>query len=118
MIYEYSHTKHFLQHPAVSECVILGLPDKDYGEIVGALIVPHADVKAKRDQESKPVLTLEELSTWAKEKIAPYKVSQHDHFCFLSVYKIYNVKERSEEKILNYVSMIQLNRDVKLHNNV
>ncbi|XP_068470500.1 probable CoA ligase CCL8 isoform X2 [Phaseolus vulgaris] len=63
-----------IEHPAVSECVILGLPDKDYGEIVGALIVPHADVKAKRDQESKPVLTLEELSTWAKEKIAPYKI--------------------------------------------
>ncbi|CAJ1951133.1 unnamed protein product [Sphenostylis stenocarpa] len=71
---EYSQSEHFLQHPAVSECCVLGLPDKDYGEIVGAIIVPHADVKRKRDQESKPVLSLEELSTWAKDKIAPYKI--------------------------------------------
>ncbi|RDX88379.1 Malonate--CoA ligase, partial [Mucuna pruriens] len=61
-------------HPAISECCVLGLPDKDYGEIVGAIIVPQADVKRKRDQESKPVLSLEELSTWAKDKIAPYKI--------------------------------------------
>ncbi|KAK7389560.1 hypothetical protein VNO78_24705 [Psophocarpus tetragonolobus] len=63
-----------IEHPAVSECCVLGLPDKDYGEIVGAIVVPQADVKGKRDQESKPVLSLEELSTWAKDKIAPYKI--------------------------------------------
>jgi len=74
-----------LQHPAVSECCILGLPDKDYGEIVGAIIVPDAGVKEKRDQESKPVLSLEELTTWAKDKIAPYKVFQHDHCLFFLV---------------------------------
>jgi len=69
----------FLQHPAVSECCVLGLPDKDYGEIVGAIIVPEAGVKRKRDEESKPTLTLEELSIWAKDKIAPYKVLRRDH---------------------------------------
>ncbi|MED6112640.1 putative CoA ligase ccl8 [Stylosanthes scabra] len=63
-----------LEHQAVSECCVLGLPDKDYGEVVGAIIVPEADVKRKRDEESKPVLSLEELSTWAKDKIAPYKI--------------------------------------------
>jgi malonyl-CoA/methylmalonyl-CoA synthetase len=46
----------------------LGLPHKEYGEIVGAIIVPEAD------EESKPALSLEELSTWAKDKLAPYKV--------------------------------------------
>ncbi|KAH1240313.1 Malonate--CoA ligase [Glycine max] len=67
---------HFLivVHPAVSECCVLGLPDKDYGEIVSAIVVPEADVKRKQDQESKPVLSLEELSNWAKDKIAPYKI--------------------------------------------
>ncbi|KDO35827.1 hypothetical protein CISIN_1g046846mg, partial [Citrus sinensis] len=31
--------------------------------------------KAKRDQEkSKPVLSLQELCTWAKDKLAPYKL--------------------------------------------
>lgn len=63
-----------MQHPAVSECCVLGLPHKEYGEIVGAIIVPEADVKQKRDEESKPALSLEELSTWAKDKLAPYKV--------------------------------------------
>ncbi|XP_047174376.1 probable CoA ligase CCL8 isoform X2 [Vigna umbellata] len=62
-----------IEHPAISECCILGLPDNDYGEIVGAIVVLH-DVKEKRDQESKPTLSLEELSTWAKDKIAPYKI--------------------------------------------
>ncbi|KAJ1388768.1 AMP-dependent synthetase/ligase [Sesbania bispinosa] len=64
----------FLQHPAVSECCVLGLPDKDYGEIVVAIIVPEAGAKQKRDEESKPALSLEELSTWAKDKLAPYKI--------------------------------------------
>lgn len=53
---------------------MLGLPDKDYGEVVGAIIVPREDAKKKAEQESKPVLTLEELSSWAKERLAPYKV--------------------------------------------
>ncbi|XP_014516768.1 malonate--CoA ligase isoform X2 [Vigna radiata var. radiata] len=63
-----------IEHPAILECCILGLPDNDYGEIVGAIVVLHPDVKEKRDQESKPALSLEELSTWAKDKIAPYKI--------------------------------------------
>lgn len=57
-----------IEHPAVSECCVLGLPHKEYGEIVGAIIVPEAD------EESKPALSLEELSTWAKDKLAPYKI--------------------------------------------
>ncbi|RHN58668.1 putative long-chain-fatty-acid--CoA ligase [Medicago truncatula] len=63
-----------IEHPAVSECCVLGLPHKEYGEIVGAIIVPEADVKRKRDEESKPALSIEELSTWAKDKLAPYKI--------------------------------------------
>ncbi|PNY11574.1 malonate-CoA ligase-like protein, partial [Trifolium pratense] len=66
-------------HPSVSECCVLGLPHKEYGEIVGAIIVPESDVKRKRDEESKPALSLEELSTWAKDKLAPYKVWWHGH---------------------------------------
>lgn len=53
---------------------MLGLPDKDYGEVVCAVIVPHEDAKKKAEQEAKPALTLEELSGWAKERLAPYKV--------------------------------------------
>ena len=63
-----------MQHPIVSECCVLGLPDKAYGEAVCAIIVPEADAKRNQGEESKPVISLEELSTWAKDRLAPYKV--------------------------------------------
>nr|GMC78193.1 Malonate--CoA ligase [Ipomoea batatas] len=63
-----------LEHPAISECCVLGLPDKDYGEAVCAIVVPEAELKQKLELESRSVLTLQELSAWAKEKLAPYKI--------------------------------------------
>ncbi|KAF5739160.1 malonate--CoA ligase [Tripterygium wilfordii] len=63
-----------LEHPAVAECCVLGLADKDYGEAVCAIIVPEAETKIRREKESKPVITLEELCSWAKVKLAPYKL--------------------------------------------
>ncbi|KAM7480471.1 hypothetical protein LguiA_028684 [Lonicera macranthoides] len=63
-----------LEHPAVSECCVLGLLDKDYGEAVTAIIVPDVEIKGKRGEQLKPALSLEELRTWAKEKLAPYKL--------------------------------------------
>ncbi|KAJ8539289.1 hypothetical protein K7X08_013541 [Anisodus acutangulus] len=66
-----------LEHSTISECCVLGLPDKDYGEVVCAIVVPEAEVKRKRDEELKPALTLQELSVWVKEKLAPYKIPTH-----------------------------------------
>ncbi|XP_068652022.1 probable CoA ligase CCL8 [Aristolochia californica] len=63
-----------LEHPVVSECCVLGLPDKDYGEVVCAVIVPVADAKRRGAEDLKPVLNLGELQEWAKEKLAPYKI--------------------------------------------
>ncbi|KAB2611299.1 malonate--CoA ligase [Pyrus ussuriensis x Pyrus communis] len=63
-----------LQHPAVEECCVLGLPDRDYGEVVCAIIVPEAETKKKQKEELKPAISLEELSFWAKDKLAPYKI--------------------------------------------
>lgn len=56
------------------ECCVLGLPDKDYGEAVCAIIVPEEGKKREREEDSKPAITLEELCEWAKDKLAPYKV--------------------------------------------
>ncbi|KAL3700693.1 hypothetical protein R1sor_018715 [Riccia sorocarpa] len=65
-----------LEHPAIAECAVLGLPDKDYGELMCAVIVP-PEAKAKEAAAtSEPVLTLKELHQWAKEKLAPYKLPQ------------------------------------------
>ncbi|GER48338.1 acyl-CoA synthetase family member 3 [Striga asiatica] len=63
-----------LEHPTISECCVLGLPDKDLGEVVCAIVVPDSEIKRKREKDLKPILTLEELSGWAKEKLAPYKI--------------------------------------------
>lgn len=63
-----------LEHPAVEECCVLGLPDKDYGEVVCAIIVPEVETKRKQKEELKPAISLEELSFWAKDKLAPYKI--------------------------------------------
>ncbi|KAK6125077.1 hypothetical protein DH2020_041193 [Rehmannia glutinosa] len=63
-----------LEHPTISECCVLGLPDKDLGEAVCAIVIPDSEIKRKHEVDLKPALTLEELSTWAKEKLAPYKI--------------------------------------------
>ncbi|EOA30153.1 hypothetical protein CARUB_v10013261mg [Capsella rubella] len=63
-----------LEHPTVAECCVLGLTDKDYGEAVTAIIVAETEAKKRSEDESKPVMTLEELCGWAKDKLAPYKL--------------------------------------------
>ncbi|KAK9923391.1 hypothetical protein M0R45_031813 [Rubus argutus] len=63
-----------LEHPAVEECCVLGLPDKDYGEIVCAIVVPNVEAKRKNEEEQRPAISLEELCSRAKHKLAPYKL--------------------------------------------
>ncbi|KAJ9190217.1 hypothetical protein P3X46_001442 [Hevea brasiliensis] len=63
-----------LEYPAVAECCVLGLPDKDYGDAVCAIVVLEEAEKRKREEELKPALILEELCEWAKGKLAPYKL--------------------------------------------
>lgn len=53
---------------------MLGLPDENYGEIVCAIIVPEVEAKRKQKEELRPAISLEDLSAWAKDKLAPYKV--------------------------------------------
>lgn len=63
----------FKQHPAISECAVMGVPDNSYGEILSAVVVMHEDAAA----ESKPALTLDTFKSWARERMAPYKVAKH-----------------------------------------
>ncbi|GLT32681.1 hypothetical protein SLA2020_073290 [Shorea laevis] len=63
-----------LEHQDVAECCVLGLPDKDYGEAVTAILVLESEAKRKQEEEKKPALSLDELCIWAKDKLAPYKL--------------------------------------------
>uniref|UniRef100_A0A0D9V5Y8 4-coumarate--CoA ligase n=1 Tax=Leersia perrieri TaxID=77586 RepID=A0A0D9V5Y8_9ORYZ len=67
-----------LQHEIVLECAVLGLPDEAYGEIICVIIVPKEDAKKRAELDSKPALTLEELTSWSKDKLAPYKVNKKE----------------------------------------
>lgn len=51
------------EHPAVREAVVLGLPNPELGEEVSAVVVPRAGVS----------ITAEELRSFVKEQLAPYK---------------------------------------------
>ncbi len=51
------------EHPAISECGVVGLPDEEWGEVIGASLV--------LNQSS---LDLGELNDWLRERLPGYKV--------------------------------------------
>merc|ERR1712137_235008 len=60
-------------HPSVRECAVLGLPDERLGEIVGAVIM------------LKGPATQEEISSFLKGKLAPFKIPAPQHIFFTKV---------------------------------
>lgn len=52
-----------LQHPAVGEAVVLGIPDPALGEVLRAVVVP---------KQGRGV-TLDEISTWCSTRLAKFK---------------------------------------------
>ena len=52
------------QHPAISECAVVGLSDQDWGERVAAAV----------ELASGATVSLAALQEWAKARLAPYKV--------------------------------------------
>jgi len=60
-----------LRHPAVGQVAVIGLPDPQYGEEVCAVVI--------LDPDGGPV-TAEELSAWAKTKLAAYKYPRRVFF--------------------------------------
>ena len=60
-----------LRHPAVAQVAVIGLPDPQYGEEVCAVVVK---------DPAGGELTEEELSAWAKTKLAAYKYPRRVFF--------------------------------------
>jgi malonyl-CoA/methylmalonyl-CoA synthetase len=53
-----------LEHPAVAECAVVGLPDAEWGERIAAAVVLH----------DGQVIDLQSFRTWALKLLAPHKV--------------------------------------------
>ena len=51
-------------HPDIKECAVVGIEDEVWGERVAVAVVLKSDI----------VVSLPELRTWAKSRIASYKV--------------------------------------------
>jgi long-chain acyl-CoA synthetase len=52
-----------LEHPAIFECAVVGVPDDKWGERIHAVVSLHPDQK----------VSPEEIMDWCKDKIAGYK---------------------------------------------
>jgi acyl-CoA synthetase (AMP-forming)/AMP-acid ligase II len=55
-----------LRHPSVSQVAVVGVPDPRMGEVGCAFVVPRPG--------SDPTTLAEDLSVWAKDQMANYKV--------------------------------------------
>jgi 3-oxocholest-4-en-26-oate---CoA ligase len=51
------------EHPGVADCIVVGVPDPEWGECVAAVV-------AARDH---PTLTADDLASWVGERLASYK---------------------------------------------
>ncbi|MBN8823281.1 MULTISPECIES: acyl-CoA synthetase [unclassified Spirosoma] len=52
-------------HPAIGDCGVIGLPDEEWGEIVGAVLV------------TKEPIDLTDLNQWMRTRMPAYKVPRH-----------------------------------------
>ncbi|MCC6316457.1 MAG: AMP-binding protein [Gemmatimonadaceae bacterium] len=55
-----------LEHPAVAECGVIGVPDEERGQLVKACVV-------LRDSHAPGPATVKLLQDWVKQQLAPYK---------------------------------------------
>ena len=69
-IYPVEIENYLYRHPKISDVQVVGVPDKKYGEVLAAWIIPRKGVE----------LTEDEVKQFCKDNIAHYKVPQYYRF--------------------------------------
>lgn len=67
--------RELLEHPSIAEIAVVGLKDAEFGQKIAAVVVL---------KPSAAPLGLEELRTWAKSRLATYKVACSSLRCILT----------------------------------
>lgn len=69
-IYPAEIEQHLLQHVGIADCVVIGVPDAEFGERLLALVQPVAD----------KTLDADELRAWLKPRLAGFKIPRDFEF--------------------------------------
>jgi acyl-CoA synthetase (AMP-forming)/AMP-acid ligase II len=67
-----------MQHPAVAQVAVIGVPDERMGQVGKAFVVLHPGASGATGDEDP--LGADELIGWSRERMAGYKVPRYVHF--------------------------------------